>query len=458
VLDRLRDHLDKSQLIPSGAKLVVGYSGGADSTCLVHLLKVLGFEIIAAHLHHGQREEADTELKLCEAFCQELDVPFVSGNASVPRMAHDLKIGVEEAGRLARYNFLEQVAKRFSCPYIVTAHTRTDSVETILFNLARGTGMRGLTGVPAQRGEIVRPLLPFSRDETRAYCAEHQLWFHDDPSNSELEFSRARIRHRVSPEFALINPNFEASMMRMAEIVDEEDRFLNGAAAAALERAMLHLNGELSFLTKDVEIAFDRDQLSQLPSVLFRRAMRLAAKALASRLDFDQAIALEAGFSQQSGGSITTERGEVVFEWDAEKLHVRQMQPTEPFRFKVTLPGETESEEFGWKIAAFEAPASETGNKRGSFQVEVNRQVLQGELYFRSAQPNDTIQPLGFDGTRKLSDVLSEAKLTRAARARLPIICDFLGPIWAPGVCLSHRIDKDATMERVLVLTFEPII
>lgn len=422
------------------------------------MLAALGVDFVAAHLHHGMRSEADKELALCEAFCRSLDVPFVSGRADVPRMTRELKIGLEEAGRMARYNFLSQAARRFECDLIATAHTGTDSVETILFNLVRGAGPSGLTGINASRGSLIRPLLPFKREETLAYCESEGLWFHNDPANEELDFSRARIRHRVAPELRLINPEFEAAILRSAAIIDEEDQFLNGAAASALERGELPINGPLGFLTKDAEVAFDRAAMGGLPPVLFKRACRLAFRALGAEIDFAQTEALAVGFSKSEAGSVTADGGDVVAEWDERVLHFRQLQPTEPFRFKLTCPGETESEEFGWKITAHQAPRSETRNERTAMRVEISIAKTQGELYFRSAQPGDVMQPLGFDGSRKLSDLLSEAKLTKAARSRLPIICDFVGPIWAPGVCLSHRIDKEPECERVLVLEFGPII
>lgn len=458
MLERLRRHLSESGIIPEGSRVLVGFSGGADSTCLVHLLHRLNIPCWAAHLHHGQREEASREMSLCEEFCRSLNLPFIVGRADVPRMSTDLKLGLEEAGRMARYNFFSQAARQYECDLIATAHTGTDSVETILFNLVRGTGPSGLSGIDPSRNRLIRPLLPFSRAETLAYCQENRLWFHNDPANDSMDFSRARIRHRVSPELALINPAYESAILRCASIIDEEDQFLNGAAANALERTEVLLNGALGFLTRDAEVAFDRAGLGSLPPVLFKRACRLAVSALGGSINFDQTEAIASGFSANVTGSVTAERGAVVAEWDERHLHFRQLQPTEPFRFKLTCPGETESEEFGWKITAHHAPRSEKRNDRAALRVEVSIAKTQGELYFRSSQPGDSMQPLGFEGTRKLSDLLSEAKLTKAARSRLPIICDFVGPIWAPGVCLSHRIDKEPECERVLVLEFEPMI
>lgn len=457
MLEQFKDHLATSQLLAPDAKILVGYSGGADSTCLLHLLKMAGFDVIGAHLHHGQRPEADKELKLCEAFCQELDVPFVSGKADVPRMSEDLKIGIEEAGRMARYNFLEQASRRLECDFVATAHTRTDHVETVILNLTRGTGPQGLTGIPVRRANIVRPLLPFSRGETVRYCEANDLWFHNDPGNENIDFSRVRVRQRVTPELAILNPNFEDAIARCASIIDEEDRFLNGAAAAALEQSEILLNGDLAFITRDVEMAFSKAHLTGLPPVLFKRAVRLAFHSLGSPIDFHQTEAIVQGI-QLGSGSVTADGGEVVCEWDSEKVHFRVLRPTETFRFGITCPGETESEEFGWKITARIKSGGSAPQKRAALTVELPKSQVQGDLYFRSSQPGDSLQPLGFEGTRKLSDLLSEARLTPAARVRLPLICDFLGPIWAPGVSLSHRMYMSVECDSVVVLTFEPLI
>lgn len=453
MFERLRAHLDRTGLIPPGARPLVGYSGGADSTCLVHLLHGLGVDIVAAHLHHGQREEADREAALCEAFCADLDVPFVSGRADVPRIAAESGIGLEEAGRNARYEFFRQAAFRLGCDLIATAHTRTERVETVILNLARGAGLAGLGGIPARHGEIVRPLLPFSREETRAYCEAHGLWTHDDPTNDDLGFARARVRHLVVPELARLNPAAEEAIARMADTADEENEFLNGAAAAALERCEIELNGPLRFLSLDAEAAFRRDMLEHLPLVLLRRGVRLAVGSLGGSLDHAQTLAALKG----EKGAITAEGGEVVLEWDAESAHVRLLAPDVPFRYPLTLPGETDSETFGWRFVAYEG-ASPNHLQRAEMQTALNPEVVKGSLYFRTFQEGDAMRPLGFDGRRKVADLLSEAGLTPAARRRIPIVCDIVGPLWIPGVCVDERARGDRTGRNAIHIAFGPIM
>lgn len=455
MLDRFREHLTASKLISDGDFVLIGYSGGGDSTCLLHLCKEAGVDVAAGHLHHGQRAEADKEQGLCEAFCKELDVPFVSGKADVPRMSAELKIGLEEAGRMARYNFLQNAAFRLQADKIATAHTRNDLIETVLLNLTRGCGLHGLAGIPAQRENIIRPLLPFTREETREYCEVRGLWFHDDPANADVSFSRARIRHRVISELALVNPRMGDAVARMTQIVDEDDRFLNGMAAAALEQCEVSLNGNLGFVSESIELAMDRVRLSQLPAPLFKRALRLAMKALGSELDFSQTTLISTSVAAGETGSVTGEGGQAVVEWGERIVHFRKLGEVAPFRFPVTVPGETLAEEFGWQIEATPSSAPGSNSRTG---LQTTLQKVAGQLYFRSLQAGDKMQPLGFEGHRKIVDMMSDLKLTKAVRERLPIICDMVGPVWVPGVCVDARVASSTQNGNVILLQFGPII
>ena len=214
------------------------------------------------------------------------------------------------------------------------------------------------------------------------------------------------------------------------------------------------LNGELRFLTDDVEMRFDRLKLAHIPAVLRKRAIRLAAEAMGSPLTFEQTQIAASGMEERRSASITAEGGEVVVEWNEDSVDVRRLQPTVPFRFTLTIPGETLSEEFGWQFTAFESDANGTGSVRASLNTVLDSAKIVGPMYFRTFKSGDEMQPLGFGGRRRLADLLSEAKLTLAARARLPIVCDMIGPIWAPGVCLDERVRLNDSTSKVIHMRF----
>jgi len=456
--ERFRQHLSESGLIPDGTSVVLGYSGGADSTCLLHLMAAVGTaDVTAVHLHHGQRAEADKEMELCEAFCKELEVPFMSGRADVPKIAKEMGVGLEEAGRHARYEFFEQCLFQTGAELALTAHTLDDQVETVLLNLVRGTGLHGLAGIPVKRDRIVRPLLPFTRAETRGYCDERGLWYHDDPANSDVSFRRVRMRLKVMPELVEVNPAVREAIGRLARLAGDESRFLDGMAAAALEQAETPLNGDLRFLSKECEAAFRLDTLLALPRVLLARAVRLATGAVGQAFDFDQTEAALAGLSGEERGSVTAEGGEVVLEWGDGRALVRTLRADGPFKFPLTLPGETVSDVFGWKLTAEHTGPADYLREARSLDVVIDAEAVQGDLFFRSYERGDCIRPLGLSGTKKLGDLMGEIGLTQAARARLPLVCDSEGPIWVPGGCIADRVKVIDESVRCLWLKFGPL-
>lgn len=457
MLERLRAHLRDSALLSPQDRVVVGLSGGADSVCLVHLLHRAGIDLAAAHLHHGQRSEADEELDKCQAYAEQLGIDFIAGRADVPRMSEELGIGIEEAGRRARYSFFRQALHQASANLVATAHTQDDHVETVLLNLTRGTGTAGLAGIPERRDGIIRPMLPFTRAEARAYCAEQGLWFHDDPGNEDLSFSRVRMRLRVIPELEKINPEVRQSIARLADIAGKEDRFLNGMAAAALEQAEEPLNGPLRFLTLDSEARFRADHLRALPDALMRRSIRLAVAALGSTLTYHQTDLIAEGLAERGSGSITTEEDSVHISWTEDRLDTALAQSVEPFRSSLVVPGETESPVFGWVITVHPDTAPATWPSEPGLEAWVDGSKLKGDLHLRTAQTGDRMQPLGMEGSRLLSDILGEMKLTRLARRQLPIICDLIGPVWIPGGPIAQRVRLDGESNQAVRLAFGPI-
>lgn len=451
MLERFRAHLEASRLLSAGDRVLVGYSGGPDSTCLLDLLVALDLPVAAAHLHHGQRAEAEREMERCQAFCEELGVPFYPGRADVPGLAAAKGVGLEEAGRDARYEFFRQVRGVAGATVVATAHTRDDQVETVLLNVARGTGLRGLAGIPESRDGIVRPLLPFTRAETRAYCEGKGLWTHDDPSNEDLAFARARVRHRVVPELRRCHPGCDESIVRLAHLAEEEDALLDSMAAAALERCEIEANGPLRFLARDVEVLLDRRRLTHVPRALLRRAVRLAAGVVGGAFAYDHAAKIAEGVLEGGTGSVTAEGGTAVAEWDEALLRVAATREPTGAPVALALAGATTSETFGWRFEA-----GETGGDEGPLAARLDRGKLRGDLHVRSARPGDAIE--AGTGKRRIKDLFSDQKLSKSTRRLLPIVCDFVGPVWVPGIRVSSRVQADPGCEAPLTLRFGPLL
>ena len=217
---------------PRGAKLLCAVSGGLDSMCLLHFCLERGYTVTAAHFNHRLRgENALRDQKFVEDWCAGQGIPCLVGSGDTRRRAAEAGESIEEAARVLRYAFLEQAAGEGGFDAILTAHHADDNAETVLLNLLRGTGMAGLGGIPAVRGNIYRPFLSVERQTLAAYAAAHGIPHVEDETNEEEMAARNLLRRRVLPVLRDINPRAAANMSRATAIAAEENALLEAMAA-----------------------------------------------------------------------------------------------------------------------------------------------------------------------------------------------------------------------------------
>lgn len=233
--------IKKYNMITPGDTIVIGLSGGADSCALLHFLSTIRDEyditLVACHVNHMLRgDEADRDENFVKDLCRKYDVRLFCKHADIAAMSKELHESTETVGRNVRYSFFEEIADGFGAK-VATAHTASDQAETVLLNLTRGSGVKGLCGIPAVRGRIIRPLIESTREEIEDYCKDNNITFVTDSTNLENIYTRNRIRHDVIPALQQINPSFESSVIRMSEIMKNTQSYLQESAEKARENA-----------------------------------------------------------------------------------------------------------------------------------------------------------------------------------------------------------------------------
>ena len=278
VLQQIRRTIRRHDLCPSGSRLLVALSGGADSVALTFILRELapngGFSVAGlAHFNHHLRPTAARDEQFCRALGERLNLPTVVGDVNVSEYASAEKLSIEEAARRARYAFLHRCAADLDANRIATGHTRDDQAETFLLKLIRGAGLTGLGGIYPRRGALIRPLLDASRSDLREYLAARGESWVEDETNADLTNPRNRIRHRVIPELdASYGGVVSGSIARAAGLAREDGAWLDDLADRRYR--------ELAAADRD-GLTFDAAQLAAEPEPVRRRILLKALREVA---------------------------------------------------------------------------------------------------------------------------------------------------------------------------------
>ena len=234
--DKVLNTINKYNLINDGDRVILGVSGGPDSIAMLNILNDIkndknlhmNFDIIVAHVNHMIREEAIDDQRFVENFCKKIGVSFYAKSIDVQKIANNKKIGTEEAGRNARYEFFDEILEKENANKIAIAHNKNDKIETIIMNMLRGSGIAGLKGIePIKNNKYIRPLIECERFEIEEYCKQNNIEPRIDRTNFENVYTRNKVRNIVIPYIKQeFNPNIIQTMDRLSDLVKEEDEYL----------------------------------------------------------------------------------------------------------------------------------------------------------------------------------------------------------------------------------------
>ncbi len=471
--------LEEQHMIGDGEPVVIGVSGGADSVCLFFLLHeyLRGRDnpLLAVHVHHGIRPEAGRDAVFVQELCRQWDVPFRLFREKVPELADEWGLGLEEAGRRVRYEAFEQAAKEAfgerGKVLLATAHHADDQAETMLFRMARGTGLRGLAGIRPLRewacGQVIRPLLCVTREEIEAFLKERQIPWVEDATNESDEYVRNRIRHRILPELREISGEAVSHLAELAELAAADEAFLAGQAREAYERCFSPETDDTGARVGARALA---EELGRLPEALSGRVFLLALSELsgsAKDLGLAQVRQLRDLSLREGNREVSLPGGlTAVREYDTVRIERASGGRTDA---KV-LPREAGAGYVTYRVLRPEELFRETGapdayTKEADYDKIKSVFSRQGmelppegtRIPCRSRETGDRIAISREGGGichRSVKEILIDRKVPRDQRDQVPVLAAGSEVLWLVGLRVSEEIRRSEASERIVRITY----
>ena len=427
--------------------ILLGLSGGADSSALLIMLaeyaKQVGSRIYAAHLNHGIRgDEADRDEQFCKELCSRVGVEFFSKKLDIPSIASASGESVETAARNARYDFFYKIMKEMGIKILATAHNADDNLETLLFNIARGTGLGGLCGIPESRpmGDcvVIRPILTMEKEEIISFCKSNGISFVTDSTNADNEYTRNKIRNRIIPILKEINPSAVRNASRMTESLKDDSLCLQSMADWFVEELGGNYSIELEKLCGSPSSIVNRALIRLYDEITGGRSLEAthinAIKELARKGVPHSSISLPNGIEArvENGRLCLLTKGNTNFSFDA---------------FNVLLSnGKNEITDAEVEIFLNDLNYSKNIYKK-SILLSIESDTIDGALVARSRAPGDKILLGGMH--KSVKKLYNEKKIPLELRNRIPIICDKSGIIAIPfiGIRDGARAKQSSTAD-----------
>ena len=421
--------IKKYSMINKGDRVIVALSGGKDSMALLDILKKLEKEleisVSCAHFNHCIRgEESDRDEAFVRKYCEENNIELFCKRGDVLKFAKEKHLGTELAARELRYDFLSSL----DCDKIATAHTAGDNAETMLFNLARGTSLKGMCGIPPVRGKFIRPIIFLKSTDTEEYCKKNSIPFVTDSTNSSDEYTRNFIRHNIIPEFKKINPSFESAALRAAEGLREDEAFISEIAKEEFKKRFKKNELDISELDK-LNIAVKKRIVFEFvyttsgikPDSLHISELLTACETRGRRTVAENAEYISNGNRLRL---INKEKPEFITEIKSEKYE-------------------------------FLKNNKKVNNLLLNTAVDCDRII--GELKVRTRISGDKIRLRGRNCTKSLKKLYNECGVPAEERDFLPVVCDDSGPVFISGIGVAERCALNENTENIKIFSVSKI-
>ncbi|PKM77532.1 MAG: tRNA lysidine(34) synthetase TilS [Firmicutes bacterium HGW-Firmicutes-15] len=448
---KLEKYIEANNLIGPGELVIVGVSGGPDSMALLHLLKELApsmqFEVLAAHLNHGLRAEAEAEELFVKEKCKAWGIDCYSRSVSIADLARVQKTTLEDTGRNARYQYFNELRELTGAQLIATAHHYDDVAETVLLHLLRGSGIKGLRGILPRSGNLIRPLIMASKEELLNYLEARGIDYCLDQSNDDSVYLRNRIRHGLIPYMQKeFNPRIVGKLNQLALIARDENE--------ALEEESRNLWAGVLLKEEEESLVLDNQAMRLLPRAYQRRIVMRAFAKLTSESEWNlEDVQKVLELSDKKGSSLTLQLKKKV---RVNKSYDRMIFTTQSmesigFLYEVPVPGKIEITETG-EIYKFTLVKREDYCPE-SEDIYLDYEMLPETIYLRSRRAGDIFRPQGMTGSKKLKKYFIDLKVPYYERDRVALLAAEDREIFAVlGMGISRMAAMSTNTRTVLLI------
>lgn len=419
MLEKLQLHLNSNFPFLKGKRLFLAVSGGMDSIVLLQLFHQLNYEIAVLHCNFSLRNlESDGDEEFVKHYCEDKQIPLFIQKFDTKQFAEDAKVSIQVAARKLRYDwFYEQLADE-NFDYILTAHHLDDSLETFLINLTRGTGLEGLTGIPAQNDKIIRPFLPFSRVEIEKYIQENNLQWREDSSNASDKYFRNKVRHAIVPVLKELNPNLLSSFQNTVENLQQTQSLVEDASKLVFQIVVQEEANQLKF---------NLIELIKLPNYAAYLYQWLKDFGFTAWEDIYDLV------TAQSGKQVFSESHILLKDRDFLILYAKEIHSDKEEYF---IPKELQEVKVPLKISFCNINDISNTNSNCIF---VDEELFQFPLTIRKWQKGDYFYPLGMLGKKKLSKYFKDEKMSLIDKTNQWLLCSDNQIVWVIGKRQDER-------------------
>ena len=432
MFQKFKNHIDTNFSFLQDKQLLVATSGGMDSMVLVNLFQKLKFNIALAHCNFQLRNsESDADEKFVNSYAEQNKMPCYTSKFDTKNYSEVQKLSTQVAARNLRYNWFNEILVQEKYDYIITAHHADDVAETFMINLSRGTGLDGLTGIPSQNGNVIRPMLHFSRKEIEKYASENSLQWREDSSNASDKYIRNKIRHHIIPVFKEINDSFLQSFQNTLDHLNQQKSLVDDAVLLVYEKVVLEEKEQLKINISALL------QYKNYKAYLYQWLHNYGFTAWNDVYDL---------VHSQSGKQIFSENYILLKDRDFLLLSSK----TSDFE-TIVIHSVTENTNFPLNLSICNFSDISNQNKNIIFVAESK---LQFPLTIRKWKSGDYFYPAGMQGKKKVSKYFKDEKFSQFQKEATWILESNNQIVWIIGHRADERFKPENTNQNIIQITY----